>query len=523
MYTPEGDGESEKRAFYCDKPNGCECGSPKRICPQNGFCRIEYGIESWTSRSTVLCVRADESHKWNLSDEDFPKDNIVFSEMHFGDVSEHKNYYDLKIPNRFVVCSEIGCDCNGMPLKEDYICLEQRIVHSSGEKDPYGACEYPYQVFTHDFYEYADDGKCQIGKNIIEQICDNPKGCTCGDLTIRRGDTCVDKQPHCSTLNPNPGCICGSTKLQNGYGCYHDNPICLEEACLCHNKEIHRGDLCTKENVICGEYSETTDCLCGKNSLRKGYRCYQGAQYCASDSCTCGKETIARHDECGDDDAVIVLNCDDLYSKEACKKGEMSLSLGCEEYFQYISEIISETSILDINKTLDRKLLCTCGTERPKPGTDYGCALNITTKGHGSEMTEVAELAGYQCLNYNGCPCGEMRCNPGELCDINTANSKLFCRALDDEQNTVCGGQDIRDIFAITYASIYDYGCYDDVDSLNNTPGWYCTKSEGCACGNTKCEQWQMCMKPGYCGKIKLDENEHEALRYPIIKRIKDY
>ena len=194
-----------------------------------------------------------------------------------------------------------------------------------------------------------------------------------------------------------------------------------------------------------------------------------------------------------------------------------------EEYFQYISESIYETSILDINKTLDRKLLCTCGTERPKPGTDYGCALNITTKGHGSEMTEVAELAGYQCLNYNGCPCGEMRCNPGELCDINTANSKLFCRALDDEQNTVCGGQDIRDIFAITYASIYDYGCYDDVDSLNNTPGWYCTKSEGCACGNTKCEQWQMCMKPGYCGKIKLDENEREDLRYPIIKRIKDY
>ena len=513
IYWPEGDGQSEEHFFYCDKPQGCECGPRHQLCPNESVCYQNYGNRDWSSRSTAFCYHAG---KLKETERHQTLHDFSLSRVSSKDIIFHENYYggtdydDMK-KQLHIVCSDPGCDCNGEPLKENYKCIEQRVVYSYGDSDEYGACDYPYQRFTHDSHIYAD-GECQIGETILEQVCDNPKGCQCAGTIIRSGDTCVEGQARCSSLKPNPGCMCGSTKLKKGFGCLRDHPICLSDECACSKTKIHRGDQCTENNIICGEYSTTANCMCNDKLLRDGYLCYRGEQYCASESCKCGDVEIGYYDECGPDDKQKQVLCDEYYD-DSCEENAIPISLGC---LDSLPDLMYGTAILNYAHTLDRKYMCTCGTGMPTPGKDYGCALREGTKGNGSEWTSVGFLEGYQCLNYEGCPCGDSRCKPGDLCE-KRADGALACREFGSPK-TVCEGQNLASLFKLTNQTYLDYSCYDyDSSELKSAPGWYCTNPDGCACGNTRCEQWQMCLTPGYCSKFKY---KLQHLSQPLIERI---
>ena len=49
------------------------------------------------------------------------------------------------------------------------------------------------------------------------------------------------------------------------------------------------------------------------------------------------------------------------------------------------------------------------------------------------------------------------------------------------------------------------YGCYE-ADLPKHARG-------GCPCGESRCEQWQMCVTPGVCGRYKLEAEKTKDVK----------
>ena len=556
-----GDGSDGHFAFYCDKPEGCSCGSPATICPMGAVCDQWDGDHGWTDAFGYRCAKVDqekvkdEKSLFEFLKDEFSRDiiydvinsdtnNIIFDEQYFGsytDVALHQNYVlnkkDGKEVGMYVVCSQPGCDCSGVPLAENYLCVEQHVVFATESSDDFGICPWPYYGFTHD--APSTGGSCDIADNINEQICFNPKGCSCGTETIPMGDVCIDDHAQCSTLQPRAGCTCGNEKPGKGYGCYHEQLICQTNDCQCHGKTIHLGDICTKEGVICGANSHTVGCLCDETPLKDGYRCFQKEQICACHTdtkdcndeecdntdvdrkpctCKCGEQTIKTDAACKNDKPAQLHNKGDLnkhakFNKIQCgNRGEMYSEENLHAYVMYKSRKYRvDNRIPEL-----ARLACTCGTGVEAPGEGYACAIKEDTKGNGSEWMSIALYAGWQCNKYEGCICGNKTCRPGDLCTTDEKGNQS-CEAF----NTIdgnCGGHKLPPHF------VYEngYECYD-LWEATNAKGWYCGNIDGCSCGDVTCEQYQMCLSHGYCSKHKLtSESELEELKRPIIDRCKE-
>ncbi len=558
-----GDGSEGHYAFYCDKPEGCSCGSPFTICPTGSVCDRWHGDTGWTNAFGYWCAKVDtEKVKDEKSLFEFLKNegagdflyeirnsdtkNYIFSEAYYGndkDVAHHQNFIldkkDGKDIGIYVVCSQPGCDCNGVPLENDYLCVEQHVVFAHTESDDFGLCPWPYYGFTHDMP--STGGSCDIADNLYEQICFNPKGCSCGSGTIWLGDTCVDGHARCSTLKPRAGCTCDREKPEKGYGCYHEQLICQTDACKCHGKTIHLGDICTKDGVICGANSNTTGCLCGETPLREGYRCFQKEQICAchtqieerdetdedsedrdetdEDSkpctCQCGEKTIERGAVCKDDNHEQPQTDDPAHAhvdfdRSKCgNRGEMY-------NYSYVMHNDRKYWVDDSFPEL-AWLACTCGTGMEAPGDGYACGMKGDTKGNGSEFMTIPLYAGWMCQRIEGCACGENTCDPGALCVTDKDGSKSCSKFNNLDGN--CGGHELP----IRFVYENGYECYDPFEDTH-AKGWYCGDVDGCACGDVICEQYQMCLSPGYCSKNKItSESEIEKLERPRIEYCDDF
>ena len=431
---------------------------------------------------------------------------------------------------KYVVCSDPGCDCKGVPLEKDYLCVEQHVVFAHSENDRYNICYWPY-------YNYAIDeiylGHCDIADNVYEQICFNSKGCACGSGTIKLGDVCVDGHAHCSTLDTRNGCTCGTEKLGKGYGCYHDQLICQKDTCKCHGKDIHLGDVCTKEGVVCGADSNTTGCLCGETPLKEGYRCLQKKQICAC------RSLIEENDDRDEDDEETDDN-DEMDAKSTpctCKCGDKVIERGvaCNPthppieidkskcgnlgaFYENVEEphIKYNGQIYEVHESIPEMtwLACTCGTGLEAPGEGYACAFEGDAKGAWDVHKQIAVYAGWICTKMEGCTCGENICDPGALC-VTDKEGRRTC----SEFNNI--DRKCKEL-PLDYAYDNGYKCYYGNEYAE---GWYCDDINGCACGDVTCEQYQMCLSPGYCSKNKLtSESEQQQLNHPSseIKLCKD-
>ena len=422
----------------------------------------------------------------------------------------------------YVVCSKTGCNCNGSPLNKDYYCIQQHVVFASGEKDSWNTCRAPYQPFTYDM-EYVDVS-CDISENIVEQVCFRSKGCTCGSTTIAKGDVCVNGQAQCSTLHSRPGCLCGDKTLEKGYGCYKGSLMCQSQTCKCRDTDIHYGDICAEDKVICGMDSSTPGCICAGEALKKGYRCFEKKQLCdctdpqdneGTDEneckCKCGKSEIAKDEECKNNKPVPMPKAETIENENGdilLKCGNEMVNIG-DGHIRY-----DNGNKIDIDRPEDRAYVCTCGTGKKAPGEGYGCAFSTTAIGPGSEWMRVNNLAGWMCLNMEGCKCGDSICYPDDLCLGSDQCDEFNTFKLKDGRLT-CEGHDLpADVI------MKGYGCYYDDVKFLNASGWYCGKPEGCPCGEATCEQYQMCLEPGHCGEHKLNEQVQQNLEFLQIKRV---
>ena len=553
-----GDGSDGHYAFYCDKPEGCACSNHPVACPQGSVCDYWVGDQNWTSGFGYRCLLThglkDEKSVFEFlkggDEHDFLHNKFkktIYSETYYGsdtDVALRQNYFlseaDGKSIGWFVVCSQPGCDCNGVPLLENYLCVEQHVVFAHDKSDEYGICKWPYYGFSHDRPEVG--GSCDIADNVIEQVCFNDQGCACGSDVIRMGDICVDGRAQCSALKPRPGCKCGGEKPGTGYGCYQQQLICQDKSCTCHGKAIHLGDICTKGDkncnanhhlttdtcvgdVICGADSQTTGCMCGEKALREGYRCFQKEQVCAchipneeiddfedtesdADRCTCqcGEQNVPNGAVCGNDDKPVSDRKTITFDETQCGKVD-NIVYPQGEWVHYKSRKYE----VDRGTPELAWLACTCGTGKEAPGEGYACAFKYDTKGNGSEWEAIKIYAGWQCRKYEGCACGNTTCHPGEVCATNQDNTRscVPCKNI----SSFC----LEHRLPLSYIYGNGYGCYDDNRTKKYTEGWYCHRPEGCACGDVMCEQWQMCVSPGNCSTRKLDsEIEQNKLHLPL-------
>ena len=520
-----GDGGSGIDKFICDKPEGCNCGTRNALCPYGNFCIIEREDPDWSGAISFKCVKPDLRSDDSIFDE-------LFNEQYFSleDVKHRRNYYlynkdGLEFEKTFVLCSEPCCDCGGKPLQKDYFCIEQHVVFDSADQtngswdySEYGVCPKYYK--SHDKDKAHQWGKCDIAEDIAEQVCFNPKGCACGKNLIAMGDVCKDGRSHCSATNSRPGCMCGNKPLEANYGCYHDSPICQAETCVCRGNEIDLGDICADDKIICGANSRTPGCICGDKPLREGYRCFNKEQLCDCKSddchCSCGQTQIDRNVVCRDDDTPLIKI--PFKHEESVAEGfRLGEILYCGDQavpLRAKRDIFMNGTLLDINDPDDQKILCECGTGQSAPGDGYGCGFEAGTVGVGSEWTSVSELAGWQCQRFEGCSCGNETCMPGDMCQISPDGMTCL------EFNTFKGecGESV-----LPPALIHNerYQCYDPYKPVAAT-GWYCSKAEGCVCGESKCGYLQRCLSQGKCSEDKLPDSAVDYLESAVIDASKD-
>ena len=448
VYTSSsGDGADAHHTVYC--ADGCACGGYiSNQCPENSICDEWIADGNWSDISGVDCVKLKPfkdnkallkslSDYFDYQSKTETKD-YVFSEIHYKDKNKDFKLLkkDGKDVNYFVKCSQPGCDCNGVPLEEGFLCVEQHVVLSKTESEDYDICPWPYISYTYDRVDAG--GSCDIADNVIEQICFNSKSCKCGDKTITTGDVCINGQGHCSSKHPRTGCLCGNDKMKadDGYGCYKDNRICQagmatsddgnkSQTCSCLGKEIHIGDICTKDAVICGTNSSTPGCICGDKPLVEGYRCFENKQICNchengnanidkkdfSCTCKCVDNSISPNQICGTDGNIVKESSG--FDKSACGNTVRVPANGI--YMKYQGRKF-KYSPLYASPEFDW-LACTCGTGKAAPAEGYNCGYEEDSIGNGSEWQAAIFYAGWQCQNYEGCTCGNTKCKPGDLCD----------------------------------------------------------------------------------------------------------
>lgn len=515
-----GEGDYELRRFYCDKPEGCICGLDNSICPNGAFCE--------ETESRYHCFKADE--KYNRTSNYPEMEMYIESEYTYFDKeyveyftkesNEKKSYHilhDYNNESMYVryMCSEPGCDCGGTPLKENYLCVENYVVLARAQ---YGAWLYMNYGYCREPYKY-NNGYCDIYESVIEQVCFNPDGCACGGSKISMWDVCDDGHGKCSSDNSRSGCDCNGVKLPENYGCYKGELICQESTCHCGDKEIQPGDICKNGEVICAKDSTTSGCMCGVKALRKNYQCVNNEQHCFDSECSCGDQTISSGDVCRNDDTTVIIQKEEEAGEVTGGEKEGYYLLSCGErkvkialYDSTVFDVVSG-EYLDIESAGDQKEYCTCGTGNPAPSDDYVCSFNRETIGEGCDWESYLEFRGWECLNFGGCACGDSICQAGDVCIIKE-DGKGFC---DDETryNAECSEH------KLTFNIVAEgYKCYN---GYVNAEGWYCDKAEGCACGDVKCEQWQMCLAAGHCGKHRLEPGESNELGIPVIEYIEDF
>ena len=542
---------------YCDRPEGCICGSKRSLCPNGAFCKhrghdigaiIIDSYECFTSDEVTIDTTAgskaifdfwkkaqnESASKAFWSDKKMQRGKIIFDEVYYpySDLKEKRDYR-LFIQNgkqiaQNVVCSQTGCTCGATRLDEHYLCLKQTIDVAQKDYGTYCTCNLPFSDSNNNPFGCE---MCKIRMDATEPVCNDPSGCKCGSDTIKMGQACIDGKPQCVSLRQTsftrggtPGwdvapCLCGDKPLENDYGCYQKKPICLSRFCICDGKKISYGDVCAGNHVVlCGEYSNTRGCYCGKNELRKDYRCLNNEQICdcrededSENDCTCkcGKTSIHRGEVCGNDDkpAIHTVTKNEDGSR-TLKCGSKTLRFPVESDDAYCRDNDDGTLCssmydqhrhkLSIDRYIDQEVLCTCGTETPIPGKDYGCAFKEDMVGKDSEWEYGSYLVGYQCLNFDGCKCGTKTCQPGDLCQKRRDGSH-YCEPFKTFDGSCANHQ-----LPTNKVAAWGYGCYAP-SQFTQAPGWYCKNAEGCPCGDVSCEQWQMCLAPGYCSKNKLD------------------
>ena len=404
-----------------------------------------------------------------------------------------------------------GCDCGAGKVKLDGECAGD--TYRVGHGIPSETCN------EDNCGEYCRNNQCACGEKILTEkndecrcrqsidICMKPDGCTVDGQNYTYYQSWVNYMYENKTSNEK----CDEIKPSDD-----SQPVAQQD----NNAE--QAPEKAKDIVVPEGYFLTL----GENvpgcAAKADYRCFEEKQLCDCRNpkdnkggekkeckCKCGKSQIAKGEECKNN--KLVPNS----KAEIVKNENGDILLKCGDEMVNIKDGYMKDydgNDFDIDRPGYRMSACTCGTGKPAPGEGYGCSFSMTSIGDGSEWMAVKVLAGWGCLNMEGCKCGDSTCYP-DLClgsdqcaEFNTLNPK--------DGRLECDGH----VLPVDVV-MKGYGCYASYEFVN-APGWYCSKPEGCPCGEATCEQNQMCLAPGQCGVHKLGEPEQNKLKFLQVKRV---
>ncbi len=294
--------------------------------------------------------------------------------------------------SRGVACDRKACPCGDALCNEGEVCRD-------------GAC------FCDDQPSLGENFSCQKANKMQPadeprhvEICNNPAGCACGDVTCPANAACTDGV-----------CKCGDTLVREGYAGYECLPILETET-------VYQVDL------VC---RDSNGCPCGDITSSINMGCNGKSATCAGilvpgRSLSCKKQPHAGynyHLSCFRDDC----NCYGVH----IDKGEICERLECEENFTVGSKgCTCDRLTLDMNDydcmpSNNNKLVNVCTKEEGCACGELTCPyMTVCRKGECVDRTILKPIPeGYtvvnglpKCENPEGCACKKKTCAEGRYC-----------------------------------------------------------------------------------------------------------
>ncbi len=470
------------KSWVCNNEAGCQCGGS--FCPHNGLCVDEkcYCNDELYTNGQCSIIEPVWKNKafgeWDNNNEiklkyDYNENGVIIGEVvrdgfyyYVGNVlTQYSFYYTSRKPKY---------DKNGEMIKNDYdfYCNGTKIENPLLQHCmilPDGRIALHFEIFDEWYLdEYLDETVCCDGprdecdKN--SYYVDNRADIeaerkyrhgdplyACGDETCVMGETCVDN--HCvgmGTLKPLPS---------NDYTWTDYLPMCkLEGGCTCASSQCKINQYCTDEGCIDNPYRRKVN---GKwikyGSIMTDY---YNINYSTGDD--------------GEDAAV--RNYDVL------------------------------SSALWFDVLTDREAEACDNFAMPDNVEDYLCVYDGREDGCGEAPQMYVSIAGYRCINPDGCRCGDTiipmhaGCRDGKA-DYDALYQTMACH---HEMNYYMA----EDGVAVSKL-VDDKGwCKCGVSTVPpNTKGFMCEHAtamicklhSGCKCGEATCQYDEVCVKPGVC------------------------
>ena len=395
-------------------------------------------------------------------------------------------------------CEEGECFCGGEPLKEGFICYDDKpVCNSTG-------CSCGGEPLR-EGYQCSDD----------RQVCNTKEGCICGNQMIRKSEICDRGVGVCSSVDKNAGCRCGEKPLPKGYICKDNQFVCDEDLCICGTKKCGRSDICDNGVCKCGA-APHQGCLCGADVVERSgqYKCIDNQMVCNSDDirdtdsypegvpdCDCGAAKIPQGAVCKggklceDCEHPIAMRDKDGYFHKTCEYEGQKLTIT----YHYVAECHHNSEVESEN--IWDSYICEDGTSYYSLYKIDPCECLAAYDNKGNPVRQE-ELSKYYCsiTQYYKQECSERV--PEEVVEgwepLHPEEYVNLCEEAEKRNATILPDWDAHTCLCgkavIPMAEAKNYLC--DL-GLN----WRCNRDEGCACGNATCQKSQICIRPGECSR----------------------
>ena len=204
---------------------------------------------------------------------------------------------------------------NSKDIEYDYICNDKKGCACGNATCPFETVCRQEHCYCGDIdithFEDRDNYLCDKVGLQSQMLCVSKNGCKCGDHRVVQDATCIDGKQYCKTAQQD----WIEASVISKYRCAEHDPmiVCNDpKGCACGKNTCINGASCIDGNCVCGDsYQTSQDIL----SHKEQYICRDGLYVCNSDSgcdcdldvkCTKGAECIKDKCICGKDENATI-------------------------------------------------------------------------------------------------------------------------------------------------------------------------------------------------------------------------